>query len=147
VLDGYLALQEALAADDDTRAATAADRTAAALEGVDMELLSGDAHVAWMEDLQKLRPAIEAVRSAPDIATRRDRFLPLSDALWSTLRQFRFRGDETVRLYHCPMAFDGDGGDWLQTGTTTANPYYGSQMLRCGGQTDSIPAAGAEGAM
>jgi len=28
----------------------------------------------------------------------------------------------------CPMA----RADWIQTTATVANPYYGSQMLRCG---------------
>ena len=50
--------------------------------------------------------------------------------------------EETVRLFHCPMAHDSQGADWLQLAVETANPYFGAAMLRCGSQTDSLTAAG-----
>jgi len=36
------------------------------------------------------------------------------------------------------MALDGEGAEWLQQGEETANPYYGSTMLRCGSQTEVL---------
>jgi len=36
------------------------------------------------------------------------------------------------------MAFDNDGAYWIQQGTTTANPYYGAMMLRCGSQKEIL---------
>jgi hypothetical protein len=69
----------------------------------------------------------------------------LTAALWETLHRFDHRGDRTLRLFHCPMAEEGRGADWIQLGTETANPYYGAAMLRCGSQTDSLAAAGGEG--
>jgi Cu(I)/Ag(I) efflux system membrane fusion protein len=140
VLDGYLALQAALVGDDDAAAAAAAGRTAEALAAVDMSLLGGAAHVVWMEDMTALRDALQAVRTAAGIAGRRDAFVPLSDRLWATLRRFGYQDERTIRLFHCPMANENRGADWIQISETTANPYYGASMLLCGSQTDSLAA-------
>ena len=35
-------------------------------------------------------------------------------------------------VVHCPMAFDGEGADWLSATPEVLNPYFGAQMLRCG---------------
>ena len=32
----------------------------------------------------------------------------------------------------CPMAFDNEGGRWIQPKGEIMNPYYGSAMRRCG---------------
>jgi Cu(I)/Ag(I) efflux system membrane fusion protein len=39
------------------------------------------------------------------------------------------------------MVPDG-GGDWLQPGGELANPYFGSEMLRCGEKVSEFPAKG-----
>ena len=46
----------------------------------------------------------------------------------------KVRGQEASKPFihfYCPMV-KGGGGDWLQAGGPLANPYFGSQMLRCG---------------
>ena len=146
VLDAYLEIQTALAGDDDKAARKAAGKTADALQAVDMALLGGEAHLAWMDDLAELRKSQAALQEASDIASRREKFLPLSEALWKTLRRFGYRREQTVRLIHCPMAFSSAGADWLQLDATVANPYYGASMLRCGSQTDSLAALAENGA-
>ena len=40
-----------------------------------------------------------------------------------------------LNVVHCPMAFDGDGADWVQLEGAVANPYFGAEMLRCGSVT------------
>ncbi|HEY5626497.1 MAG TPA: hypothetical protein VIR79_00985, partial [Nitrospira sp.] len=56
--------------------------------------------------------------------------------------------DTALHRFHCPMAFDGRGADWLQMTERTENPFFGSAMFRCGALEDSItpatPAAGQE---
>jgi hypothetical protein len=37
-------------------------------------------------------------------------------------------GQPGYRVYHCPML----NKDWVQTSTTTANPYGGKEMVGCG---------------
>ena len=138
VLSAYLAAQRALAADDDAAATTAAGNVVAALGGVDMALLEHEAHLAWMEDLPPLRKSAVAFADAGDIAARRVALRPLSTNLWQSLNRFGVARNEPVRLFHCPMADDNKGADWLQLASGTANPYFGASMLRCGSQTDSL---------
>jgi len=147
VLAGYLEIQAALAGDDDRQSRDAVHKAARALQAVDMRLLEGEAHLAWMKDLGLLQKAISSVAGADDMAGRREAFRPLSESLWATLRHFGYHGHQTVRWFHCPMANSGAGANWIQIAETTANPYYGASMLLCGSQTDSISAAArAEGA-
>jgi|SRR5205814_1137152 len=37
-------------------------------------------------------------------------------------------GQSDYHVYHCPML----NKDWVQTSTTTANPYGGKEMVSCG---------------
>ena len=113
VLAPYLQLQTALAADSLPEAQAAAKT----LE----------------EQAGRLGPALTIagvaagkVAGAADIKAARAAFGDLSDAMLA------LAGGETggtdVRIAYCPMAKK----SWLQKGTEIANPYYGSEMLRCG---------------
>ena len=39
---------------------------------------------------------------------------------------------EGIEVAYCPMAFNYEGGRWLQQSGDISNPYYGASMLRCG---------------
>ena len=43
-----------------------------------------------------------------------------------------------LHLFHCPMAFDNEGAAWLQQAMQTQNPYFGSQMYRCGSRRETF---------
>ena len=105
-----------------------------------------DAPTAWTGLRGELRTVAEVVAAAESIEARRIAFEPLSDGLWTVLGRFGVGAVRPVRRFHCPMALDGAGANWLQDGTTTATPYYGASMLRCGGQVDALgePADGSE---
>jgi Cu(I)/Ag(I) efflux system membrane fusion protein len=146
VVAAYLSVQAALAADDDPAAQAASRAAVEALDEVDMSQLHGEAHQVWMGYAGTLREGFSAMAAAGDIEARRRPLLRVVDPLWETLLRFGFKPDQTLRRFNCPMANDNNGGDWLQLDPTTANPYYGSSMLRCGSQTDSLDAAaGPEG--
>lgn len=134
VLEPYLSLQAALAADRDD--AEAARRVLEALKAIDPSALDQEAKAVWDERWPGLAEAAEALASAPDLEERRVRFSPLTDALVVVLDAFDYTRDAgRVGLFHCPMAFDDRGADWLGVGEVVANPYYGSAMLRCGTKT------------
>ena len=47
-----------------------------------------------------------------------------------------------MSVFHCPMAFDDRGADWIQwSGTRTENPYFGSAMYRCGKEQLALESA------
>lgn len=107
ILHSYLQLQDALAHDEFAAAQRAAIALAPLAEG----------------ELQILTNA--AVQAA-DITALREAFRPLSEKVIS---DGRFAG---LSVAYCPMAFNYEGGRWLQTEGDISNPYYGATMLRCG---------------
>ena len=113
VLAPYLQLQTALAADSLPDAQAAAK--------------------TLVEQAERLGPALKAagvaagkVAGAADIKAARTAFGDLSDAM--LVLAGGETGGKDVRIAYCPMVKK----SWLQKGTVIANPYYGSQMLRCG---------------
>jgi len=97
---------------------------------------------AWRANRAELAAAVAPLTGAGDIAARREALEPVTHALWRALHRFGTRRSGPVRLFHCPMAHDNTGADWLQLEPTVANPYFGASMLRCGSQTDSLVAGG-----
>ncbi|MCB9915105.1 MAG: efflux RND transporter periplasmic adaptor subunit [Planctomycetes bacterium] len=129
--DGAVAVGVALAADDAPATRRALDALARAL--------------ATARDDAALAAALADVGGAPpgdDLEALRAWYDTLSRALVPLVRA---RGNPlaaTLRVVHCPMAFDGRGADWLQREARVANPYYGALMLRCGAVTDELEPAG-----
>ncbi len=152
VLDAYYPLQAALAADDDSAAMAAARRVAAAIGNLDCPV--GELPAAAVHNWSRLTTAMAegAARTiaAEGIEQRRVAFEPLSDNLWDAMAKFGHGPEGTVRRFHCPMAFDNKGANWIQAGDMVANPYFGGSMLRCGSQEEvlndpSADAASVEG--
>ncbi|TWU42575.1 efflux RND transporter periplasmic adaptor subunit [Novipirellula artificiosorum] len=73
-----------------------------------------------------------ASRMDGSLETAREAYRGVSHAM--LLAAMVARGPKTARsLYHmyCPMV-PGGGGDWMQADDDLANPYWGSEMLKCG---------------
>lgn len=141
VLDAYLAGWRALAGDDPKAAAAAGKQLAAALAAVDMTLLEGDAHMAWMKDLDALTQGSKRLASTADIQKQREAFDLLSKALTVAIQRFGHASKEPIRQAHCPMAFNDRGANWLQNSDDVLNPYFGATMLRCGAVVVTIEPA------
>jgi Cu(I)/Ag(I) efflux system membrane fusion protein len=129
VVAAYLELQTALAGDDAPGAIAAA------------RVLQTTFSLHCREAIPDLVAAADAVVAAAGIAAMREAFQPLSDRLWSTISAVGWAGENPLRRFHCPMAFDDAGAHWLQIDGTTANPYYGAMMLRCGGEVARLGTA------
>jgi Cu(I)/Ag(I) efflux system membrane fusion protein len=72
------------------------------------------------------------ILQANSMSDARTAFDKLSIAMIKLARQTGTGSGQPVYLYHCPMAFDNRGADWLQNRKGTENPYYGSKMFTCG---------------
>jgi Cu(I)/Ag(I) efflux system membrane fusion protein len=147
VLAPYYELQTALAGDDDPGSAAAAGRVvdAAAELACDTAGLPSDLAGRWNRTVARLRGAAAETAAAEGMGARRQVFESLSDLLWESLAAFGTGTAEPVRRFHCPMAFDDRGAFWIQKGETTANPYYGAMMLRCGSQKDVLEGSATAG--
>jgi Cu(I)/Ag(I) efflux system membrane fusion protein len=114
----YLKVQAALAADDLPAAKSAAG-----------ELL---AIAAKGPEFKTFTESTEAIMSAANIGAARTSFLRVSDELIALIDRVGTTGGPALFVAHCPMAFSGKGGDWLQADKEINNPYYGASMLKCG---------------
>lgn len=142
VVSAYFQVSDALSHDGFEKAREAAGQLPGLLAAVDMSLLEGEAHMAWMKHLSGIQKAIENVNSVADIKGARSGFESLSAELISGADAFGLAGDASVFVFHCPMASEGKGADWLQPGQAIENPYMGSQMFTCGAQTRELKGFG-----
>lgn len=134
----YLKLSEALVRGEADSAANASKGIGQALGKVDMSLLQGEAHMEWMKNLQELNGVVKKIGEKEDIQNQRKAYALLSESLAATLKRFGYSLDKPLRVFRCPMAFDGRGAEWLQVSEDVQNPYFGAAMLKCGSQTAVI---------
>jgi hypothetical protein len=118
LIPAYLEVQTSLAGDNLASARTATQSLLATAA-------QGPAFAAMTEP-------VNGLIAAPDIATARKYFQAISVEMISLLDHVGTTGSQKLFVAHCPMAFGGKGGDWLQADKKVNNPYYGSMMLRCG---------------
>ncbi len=79
------------------------------------------------------------ISEAKDIVSQRKEFTGLSS---DVIALFKHADLTAGKLYvqHCPMANNGEGGDWLAADKKIQNPYYGSEMMECGAVIEEIKA-------
>lgn len=111
----YLAIQEALAADD----------LAAAQEAAGLMVKADDKDSPFNEPLK-------AIRGATSLDEARAPFASLSKAIVAHAEKHPDQSGTALFVAHCPMAFGNQGASWVQRGKTINNPYFGSRMRRCG---------------
>ena len=129
--DSYLSLKNAFVNTDPAAAATTASNFTTDLKKVDMELLKGDAHMYWMQQLKVMQQHGKMITGSEDVEHQRKQFGFLSSALIKAVTAF---GTDGGHLYvqFCPMAFDNVGADWLAREEEIRNPYFGKKMMTCG---------------
>jgi len=121
VLDAYLRVSSALAADDLTTAKDSAQELAKVSTAAKQEQLAAGA---------------EALAGAPTIEAAREQFKAVSAGAVKLAQ-----GRDGYYIMTCPMA----QADWVQASTQVANPYYGKSMSSCGSLKK--PAGSAASAM
>lgn len=129
--DAYLPMKDAFVESHQRNVTKTGKQLQPALEAIDMQLLSGEAHIVWMKYLETLRKALLKILDTRDIEEQRSAFSDFNDAFYKTVKSF---GLENKKVYYmfCPMAFDDTGAYWLSNEEQIANPYFGDVMLRCG---------------
>ena len=129
IIDAYLAVKDALVADDAVTAATKSADLVAALKSYDI----AGAQANDPEELERLQ--VEATGFAEklagaDIEAQRESFQALSVVLKDMLK---IAGtDRTLYHQYCPMYKGNTGGMWLSASEDVKNPLFGSSMLTCG---------------
>jgi len=132
VYDAYFEIQMALAGDDLKKTISASEKLVKNLDKVDMSLFTGKAHGQWMTVSRELTAQASKGKLAKDLATARDVFFHLSNAIIELHDTYGHAVDQNYFLTFCPMAQESKGAFWLQTVDTVYNSFYGASMLRCG---------------
>lgn len=125
VLEEYLKIPKALAADQTTDVVAAAKKIKQLAAKLNSSSVTGE-HAKHFKNIPSdLRAGAEKMIKAKNIKDMREALKDLSKpmAMWVTMSK-----PKGVSVMYCSMA----PGSWLQRGTTVANPYYGAKMLRCG---------------
>ena len=129
IIDAYLAVKDALVADDAATTSAKSADLVAALKSYDI----AGSQANDPEELERLQ--VEATGFAEklataDIAAQRESFQALSVVLKDMLK---IAGtDRTLYHQYCPMYKGNTGGMWLSANEDIKNPLFGSSMLTCG---------------
>lgn len=129
IIDAYLAVKDALVADDSVSAAAKSADLVSTLKNY---YIAGS-QANDPEELERLQ--VEATGIAEklgkaDIAAQRESFQALSVVMKDMLK---IAGtDRTLYHQYCPMYKGNTGGMWLSTNEEIKNPLFGSSMLTCG---------------
>lgn len=123
IYSGYISLKNMLVAGN----AAGAHLSAADLSK-SLSAFSGCENTALIAD---------KIAGSEDIKIQRKEFTSLSSDVIALFKHVDLKKG-TIYIQHCPMANNGDGGDWLSSEKKINNPYYGKDMLECGGVVEEI---------
>lgn len=123
IYDGYISLKNALVNtkfEDAQQAALALKTDLASYKGCENTSLIAN-----------------EIANAKDIKQQRKEFTSLSTDVIALFKHADvIKG--SIFVQHCPMANNGDGGDWLAAESKIQNPYYGDEMMECGRVLEEI---------
>ena len=133
----YLEMNEAFIESDAAKVSAEAKNASKALADVKMELLKGDIHMAWMDQLNILKPSLQKIGNSTDIDEQRLEYATFNLAFYKSLKMFGLDNDTTYYQY-CPMANGDQGAYWFSAEKEIRNPYFGDMMLNCGETRETL---------
>ena len=135
--EAYLKMNEAFIATDAAKVSAEAKNTSKALATIQMELLKGDTHMAWMDQLNVMKPSLQKIGNSTDIDEQRLEYATFNLVFYKSLKMFGLDNDTTYYQY-CPMANNDQGAYWFSAEKEIRNPYFGDMMLSCGETRETI---------
>ena len=131
IIDNYISINHALAADNASEAAAAAEKLSADLKGVDKSLFTAEQKKLFDNNAEDLADhAAHIGKNGDNIQHQREHFSMMSEDVYDLVKAFGT--GKPVYHAHCPMYNDGKGAMWLNETQEIRNPYYGKEMLTCG---------------
>ncbi|MDZ4839636.1 MAG: DUF3347 domain-containing protein [Bacteroidota bacterium] len=136
VYDNYFSLKDALVKTDAKTATAKAIILVAAIKAVDMSKLSNEEHDIWMKVMKDLNANAESISKSKNIVKQRESFSLLSKDMYELMKVSKL--NSPVYYQNCPMYNDGKGANWLSMDKAIKNPYYGTKMMTCGSNLETI---------
>jgi len=113
LMKSYMEISEAMVADDSKAAKNAAEEM----------MKDPDINEAMKNQLAN-------IAGLTDLEEQRKLFSDLSLEMYQVAKVECI--PQTVYWFHCPMAIDNQGANWLSTSKEVSNPYMGQKMPSCG---------------
>lgn len=136
-IDKYLELKNALAADDDAKAAEIGNQLAETLKGLNKAALTEEQVKVIAENEEDLIENAEHIaKNKGNIKHQREHFVAMSEEMYQLVKSFG--GNQTLYHAHCPMAQNNKGALWITESQEIKNPYFGAKMLSCGSIEEAI---------
>jgi Cu(I)/Ag(I) efflux system membrane fusion protein len=137
VYNSYLEMKDAFVESSADKVSDNAKQVIKSLEAVNMGLLKGDAHMLWMNYLEKLNSTLNSISKSSDIENQRTEFAKYNLTFYKTIKKFGLENTATYYQY-CPMANRDKGAYWFSNSEEIRNPYFGEAMLGCGETRETI---------
>ena len=138
IYSGYFRIQEALSKDDFNGALNGMSDLKKMSGHISDKDLKKEAAAEWRKINADIAKIAENSLKSKDINQVRANFANLSASVYLLAKQFGSSKEFKIKRFHCPMAFDNKGADWLQQSDEAENPYFGAAMYRCGEKTEDI---------
>jgi type IV secretory pathway VirJ component len=132
VVSAYLDVKNALVASDGTLTATKAKALLAQITAVEPD---SKQQAAWKKYADKLSFDARHISEVTKLDHQREHFAVLSSNLYQLVKAVKPNA-ETLYVQYCPMK----KASWLSTKKDIENPYYGEEMLSCGGVKETLAA-------
>ena len=110
----------------------------AVLHMMPKEGLDSSATADWDTTDAKIMAVLHPMAIAETLEATRVHFMDFSQILITAVKKYGLAGEAPVYQFHCPMARNNQGADWLQTDSILANPYFGKAMPGCGSLVKKI---------
>ncbi len=137
IIDDYLALKNDLVEDNSKKAASSGKSLYDALAKFDISSQPESAQEELGEIIENASENAEHIsENGGKINHQREHFESLSTDLKDLI--VLTGSDRTLYQTYCPMYNNSEGGIWLSETTGIKNPFYGSQMLKCGSVQQEI---------
>lgn len=134
MLNQYFSLKDALVKTDAALATVKATELVNTIKAIDVANLPAEEAAVWQKVSKDLTANAEKVAAVKDISKQREIFASLSQNMYELAKVSK---KETAVYYqYCPMF--NNGSYWLSREETIKNPYYGSQMLTCGSNKETL---------
>lgn len=130
----YFELKNALIQSDGKTAINKASDLAREIKSFDMSALSEKQHNTWMSIYKQLYEVSIAISETNELDEQRKKFSEFSKDFYELAKVAQLGYD--VYYQHCPMF--NSGANWLSRESDIKNPFYGSQMLSCGKNIETI---------
>lgn len=120
VFEGYTRTQSALAKDDLLKSSQAFSTMHALLHMMPKDGLDSSAKVDWVSTDEKIIAVLHPMATAVDFIGAQ--FMEFSEIMVETIGKYGIAADAPVFKFHCPIAKNNQGADWLQNDSVLANP-------------------------